>query len=729
MAFRIASLFAEFRAKGLTQLSASMGVLRGGLAKVGVAMASAAKAVKIGSLAIAASIGIGIWQAIKFEKQMAHVSTMLTKVNIKDLPMLSKGIRKLSTDFGEATESLTSGLHDFLSAGMSTEDSMAALEAATKLAIGGFTSSDKTTKTLIATLNAYGMAGKDATKVSDMMFAAYQKGVFTMDELASTLGTVTSTAAMAGVPLGELLAIIATVTQKGLPMHQAMTGVAGVFMSFTSATEDAKVAFEKLFDKPMTLASLKAIGLTNVLKKLESQTADQIAVMFPNRRAIRVMAAALQDASTVGEHFNYIMNTTGGTQEALGKASDTTAHQLDLLKQGFLDTVRTVGDALLPVIRRLAEGMTGLSSRFNELVDWIRPVGVALEQLWGVMEKAFDLSGLWETITGALGKAATAVRDFVTYAVATLTTLVGRWNVVWDTMKMAAELALRSIWEEVKFTFTDRIPYAAKWMVQNVWDILKVLGTIVAKMYMSYAKTWYNALKLMVTMAKDMFIIMWDYYKKAAIAVFKAVPNMLAMQAKALKKIWEMIWNPLETAKGIADAVKRVREKLTAGEKTTKIPLFGEYSLDAVIPDLKDEMKRLKELAASFEMPGRVLTDREKELYQGIIDNIKMLSQEIGYETRLAFAKEGAAASASLLEDKASEAKKEPEVPIKVLATLDRGSWSGLADVWKNIQTTIMRKDPLLKEAKEQTGVLTDIRDAVKDLDVSGGATVREGGV
>ena len=766
MAFRIASLYAEFRQKGLGRLSASMGVLRGSLAKVSVVMASAAKAVKIGSLAIAASIGIGIWQAIKFEKQMAMVSTMLDEVGMQRMPEFSKGIRKLSVEFGESTETLAKGMYDILSASVDPAKAMDVLAVSSKAAIGGFTSTAVAADAITTILNSYHMAAEQASTVSDKMFVTVKRGKLTYEELASSIGKAAATSAIAGVSLDELLATIATITRAGIRADNAMTSVVGVLRSFLKPTDEgAKLAKSLGFE--LNTATLKAEGLSGVFKKLTGLTAEQLAELFPNIRGLKGVAAAMQDATGYAKDLTMMVNGAGMGEEAFGKASDTTAQQLNRLKQGFLDTVRTVGDALLPVIRRLAEGMSGLSSRFNELVDWIRPVGVALEQLWGVMEKAFNLSGLWDTITGALGKAATAVRDFYVYVAATLTTLVAQWSMVWDTMKMAVELVLTTIWEEVKFTFLQRIPEAAKWMVKAVVEALGILGSISAKIFAAYVETWVNALELMVTMAKDFFMELgrltakmftwfakiqynafitmldmakdifpkiWDFYKNSAIETFKALPSLLKKNAEFLQKIWEMTWNPLKTAKKMSALVNEAVSGASAEAKNVEIPLFGKYKLDVTVPDLSAEMARLKELASSFELPGRILTDKESELYKGIKDNIKSLTDSIDYEARLAFAQ----AKKQLVptfayrddpETKKEEEKEKEKGPNRVIAEFDRGSWSGLADVWKNIQTTIMRKDPLLKEAKEQTGVLTDIRDAVKDLDVSGGATVREGGV
>jgi len=707
-----------------------MGVLRGSLAKVSVAMTAAVKAVKIGALAMAASIGVGVWQAVKFEKQMAMVSTMLDEAGMKKMPEFAAGIRRLAVEFGESTETLSKGMYDILSASVAPEKAMGVLATAAKAAIGGFTSTAVAADAITTVLNSYGMSADQATVISDKMFATVKRGKLTYEELAGSIGKASATAAIAGLSLDELLASVSTITRAGIRSDIAMTGVIGTLQSFMKPSDDgAKLARQLGFE--LSTATLKAEGLAGVFKRLNGLTAEQLATLFPNIRGLKGVAAAMQDQAGFAKDLAMMVNSAGMAEEAFGKASDTTAFQLSRLKEGLLEVVRTVGDALLPVVRRLADWVTGLSGRFKELLEWLRPVGEALESLWAAMERAFNISDLWETVKGAIAKAATAVRDFLVYTVATVTTLVERWRVAWDTMKMAAELAMRTIWEEVKFTFTERIPYAAKWMVENITEILKQLGVIAAKIYLSYVQSWWNALKMMGEIAKDMFFEMWEWFKEGAKIAFRAVLSAFELYVKALKKVWGMIWDPKATAKMIGEGIANAYKALTSGSKTKKVKLFGDYAFDVVIPDLKKEMARLKEIAAGFEMPGRVLTDREKELYQGILDNIKALTSEIRVQAERAIRGEptvGGVGPKPPPVPELTKGVKEAVASIKVKAELDRGSWSGLAEVWKNIQSAIMGKDPNLAEAKEQTRVLKDIRDGIDELDVAGEMTVGAGG-
>jgi len=764
MSFRIADLFCEFRAKGLTQLSASMGKLRGSLAGLSTSMSRVSQGVRLGMMVVAGGLGAGAMAAASFEKQMAHVSTMLNKTNMKDLPRLSEGIRKLSRDFGQSTASLTSGLHDFLSAGMSTRDSMAALEAATKLAVGGFTDSAKTTRTLISTLNSYGIAGRDAAKVSDMMFAAYQKGVFTMDELASTLGTVTSTAAMAGIPLGELLALIATVTQKGVPMHQTMTGVTGLFMSFTTATEEAKKAFQDLFDKPMTLASLKTIGLTKLMKKLNSQTADQVATMFPNRRAIKAVAAALQDASTVGRHHNYIMNETGLTQEALGKAADTTAHQLDVLKYTFLDILRSIGDGLLPEIRRLADWMKGLTDR---MVEWVRENRLLFASITKLAALALGAAAAFVIVSKTIG-AAVAVFGMFKAVIAVTVAALGVVGSALAVLLSPIGLVVAAIAGMAAYFVisSGAMGEAIKWLKDRFAELsdfagrsFKAIGDALAAGDIGLAaNVFWQTLKLAwqtgITALKGQWFDWKASFLDTATDAFYGVLVLSVQITSKLKSVWAEAMGAIKkTAYTTAEGFAHIGNEFKyAMGKITKEEFVGNRAWIIAAANLKlagveeESAKRLADIEGDKQF---LLTQASKKAADARTKHAKeSAGEQLKIEKDLANARiawrkavedaEGASLRAARRrplgpDDGPPGAPGAPEAPepetIRVIATLDRGSWSGLADVWKNIQTAIMGKDPHLKEAKKQTGVLENIRDAVKDLDVSSGAAVTEGGV
>ena len=124
----------------------------------------------------------------KFETSFAKVSTMFGGVDV-DVKGLKNQILDLSTATGIASDELNEGLYSALSAGVPvTEDMTEAIDfltTSTKLAKGGFTTTEKAVDAVTTVLNGYKMETKDATKVADLLLQTQNKGKTTVDELAS----------------------------------------------------------------------------------------------------------------------------------------------------------------------------------------------------------------------------------------------------------------------------------------------------------------------------------------------------------------------------------------------------------------------------------------------------------------------------------------------------------------------------------------------------------------
>ncbi len=83
-----------------------------------------------------------------------------------------------------------------------------------KLAKGGFTDGAKAVDVLTTAINAYGLEASDATRVSDLLITTQNLGKTTVDELASSMGTVIPVANASNFSIEELSASYAQLTKK-----------------------------------------------------------------------------------------------------------------------------------------------------------------------------------------------------------------------------------------------------------------------------------------------------------------------------------------------------------------------------------------------------------------------------------------------------------------------------------------------------------------------------------
>lgn len=362
-----------------------MGVLRSGLKRADAQLASLARVAKRAFMIAAAAATGAVLAAAKFQKQLAMVSTMLSQSTMKFMADYEQGLRRLAVQYGESTATLSKGLYDILSASIDAAKALGVLEIATKAAGAGMTTTAVSADAITTILNSYQMSAEQAGEVSDKLFATVKRGKLTFGELSASIGKASATAAIAGVSLDELLASIATITRAGIRSDQAMTAVVGTIRSFLKpTTEGAKLAKELGFE--LSTAGLRAEGLAGIFAKLTKLSADQLAVIFPNIRGLKGIAAAMQDLEGFTYDANLMMASMGLTQEAFNKTSNTLNFRLGQLKQSFLDMARAVGKRLMPFVEKLINGLKNLT-RQADIIGWAKYAA-------GVIKWTLAISGL-----------------------------------------------------------------------------------------------------------------------------------------------------------------------------------------------------------------------------------------------------------------------------------------------------------------------------------------------
>ncbi len=325
------------------------------------------KAMHLAKRAIQALSAIAIasiWAFVRFEKQLANVATMLDKHTMDFMPKYGEELKRLAVTFGESTATLSTGLYDILSASIAPAKALDVLTVAVKAAKAGMTDTRTAADAITTVLNSYQMSADEAGKVSDILFAIVKRGKTTFAELAPSIGRVASTANIAGVSFEELGAALATMTRAGLRADIAVSSLRGLFNSFLKPQKDAIEMAEK-FGFELNTDTLKAIGLTGVLKKLKGATGEQLAVLIPNVRGMAGFAASLAQAEKQASDLRLMLNSTGLTQIAFDKMTRTLSFNLAQLRQTFVVLGVTIGNAVAPAVRLLSEYIKVLLKRFG----------------------------------------------------------------------------------------------------------------------------------------------------------------------------------------------------------------------------------------------------------------------------------------------------------------------------------------------------------------------------
>jgi TP901 family phage tail tape measure protein len=314
---------------------------------------------KTAILAASAAIGVLVNQAAKFERNIANIGTLLDDTAIKQLPKFEKNLKKLSVQFGESTDTLSKGLFDIISASIPAAEALDVLEVSARAAQAGLSDTGTAADAITTVLNSYSLAASEAARVSDILFTIALRGKTTFGQLAPNIGKVAATASVAGLSLEELAAAIATLTRAGISTEETMTAVQGVLQGFLKPTEDSIIAAKELGFE-LNTTTLRAEGLTGVFEKLKGQSAEVLATLFPNVRALKGVAAALGQAAGFAKDYEAALDSAGATQGAFEKIADTAQTSFNRITSAVKLLAINLGDPLLKPIAKAADALVNL---------------------------------------------------------------------------------------------------------------------------------------------------------------------------------------------------------------------------------------------------------------------------------------------------------------------------------------------------------------------------------
>jgi len=716
--------------------------LHGSLVKMEASLNRLGHVSRVAFMGLAAAGAGAVYAFMKEEKELALVSTMLSGKDMQWMPAYEQGLSKLSESTGESMANLAKGLYDVLSATVAPEKAMGVLAAAAKAAIGGATDTATATNAIVAVLNAYKIGAEDVIDVTDKLQMTVNRGVMTYEQFASSIGKAAATSAIAGVSLNELLATVATITRAGLNSDEAMTAVVGVLQTFLKPTEEAKKLAKELGFE-LNTATLKAEGLSGVFKKLNGLLAEQLSELFPNIRGLKGVAAAMQDAAGFAKDLELITNSSGAAQEAYGKMSETTAHQIAQLRAEFMNLAKDIGKALIPSVRELTKSISDFMATVGPeqtatIIKWglaLAGIGIILPKLaTGIkLLSGAMLSLLANPIVFAVG-AIVAVLGLLGYAVYKANAIISERNApITGEQALAMEMARQS---------------AAKGMMDE-------LTTINAKEILTNDERT-RALEL----AKQLV----EMYGRIGFAVERTTGKIQGM-SQAQKVIERQLIHNIriamqEVARQPESKSKLEREK-ELRDQYYDVVLKGKYKPGYKFPTAK-EREAIGITEGTYTRPATTKED-QASLAKGIATDltaaegsnqayvtskygaaageafgILLAGQRLARESKAErealkeswikgkISEEEYKAAGTALESRVGWARKALQEQAKNLPGMlgekgievnyASGTWKGLADVWKDVQSSVLKKDPNLDELKKQTDYLKNLPDMLTEL-------------
>jgi len=377
---------------------------------------------KVAGLAASLAAGFALSRIVSDVKDLDRNIRRLGTVGV-DVAKINPALSKLSDNLGGVASKaeLAAASYQAASAGFAdTAGNVEILNAATKAAVGGLADTQAVTEVLVKTLNAYGMSGSQAFKVTDSISKAVELGNQEWSDYTSQLGRVASTAALAGVSLDEMNAFIASATKNGATAEVAFTSLSAVLTQLLQPTKESQTAAAKLGIQ-WNLMGLQTKGLGGLMRELAiaiDKDKEAAARMVGPTEAMRgAFAAASKDGSDFRMILAEIGNATGKTDADFQTMKGSVENTLKALDTSFKNLsealLKAFGPTVVITLQDITKGVNGFASAMNAIPQ---PVMNATGE---VIKLGIQMALLYKAFQGFI-----ALRTAFIAAVAPMTTAV-----------------------------------------------------------------------------------------------------------------------------------------------------------------------------------------------------------------------------------------------------------------------------------------------------------------
>jgi len=356
---------------------AKVGRFSGDLKQLNVA--GGAAQVSVGKLAVGlGAMGAGAALAMKgavgasmdLQKALAEVGTIAPTVQA-DIKGFEADVLKLSQTIGQDAVMATRALYDAVSSGIPAENAISFMEVAGKAAVAGVTDLNTSVTGLTVALNSYNMDASEAGKVSDIMFKTVELGVVTYGELGASMGKVTGIAASMNIPFDAVSAAIAQVSTKGFNGAEAVTAVRSSMVALAKGTPELTAAFKALGVESGEQLLEKFGGYQGAMEALRDYGDDtgmsMVKLMGRVEGANAVLSLTGENADGARTKLEAIGASTGSTADAFALMAETGAQKMAVFHETINALKIGVGDALVPIVGPLVDGLQALAEWFDRL--------------------------------------------------------------------------------------------------------------------------------------------------------------------------------------------------------------------------------------------------------------------------------------------------------------------------------------------------------------------------
>lgn len=308
--------------------------------------------------------------AAGFEQQL-NILQAVSGAGTEQMAALSAQAKALGNDLTlpktsakDAAEAMT----ELGKAGLSINNIMGASKGVLQLAAAGNLSNARAAEIAANALNAFGLAGTEATRVADLLAAAANASSLEVTDAADAMQMSAAIFASAGIPIEDLITSISELGNAGIKGSDAGTSLKQMLLQLQTPTNKAK---DLMRDMGFSVydASGNMVSMRDIIGRLQVATAGMtqqqrdfaLGTIFGSD-AIRSANVLIRDGVAGFDTMKDAVTKEGAAAALAAARNKGFTGALDGLKSAIETVQITIGSLLIPsltrMIRSFAYGVT-----------------------------------------------------------------------------------------------------------------------------------------------------------------------------------------------------------------------------------------------------------------------------------------------------------------------------------------------------------------------------------
>ncbi len=472
--------------------------------------------------AIAVGLGLAVSKTMDFDAQMSRVGAIAGATGAELQALRDKAL-ELGASTSKSASEVAIGMEKMAAMGFNVNQVMAAMPGVIAAAEASGEDMALVADTVASALNSFKLEAGDASRVADVLAQAANDSAAGVNDMAYTFKYAAPVASQLGISLEQLSAATEIMANAGIRGEQAGTTLRAALIRLADPPKEAANQLSALGvqikDSQGNMLPFEGI-IGQLSAKLQGMGSAQKAAALSTIFGTEAVSGMLTIVDAGPDKLNQL---TKALQSADGASARAAAQMKDNLKgsleelSGAVETAQiSIGNALSPVLRDLADSIKGVVEWFNKLspdtqkfIAISGAVATALLLITGAV--GFLVAGL-----GALAAAEWAVILPIAGIIAGVTTAVA--------VIVALSILIYKNWGDIK-NFLSETWMSIKETAAATWDSIKQTAISV----------WQEI--------SGFFVGLWEGIKQTATDVWNGIVSFFQSAWDKITGIFQSVWN------------------------------------------------------------------------------------------------------------------------------------------------------------------------------------------